>query len=106
MVITTKHAREYYEEYVQYEALDLGILDRFNFNRSRILDIGCGVGEALCYIGKHYRPLEGVGIDSSRQSIAHAQQRNSSPAIQFICEDFSTASLPVGHFDFVLSIGV
>ncbi len=101
-----KNAREYYQEYVQYESLDLSILDKFDFDGSRILDVGCGTGEALYYIGGRYRPLEGLGIDSSSQSIAYALQRNSSPVIQFICADISTASIPAEHFDYVLSIGV
>jgi len=101
-----KGAREYYQEYVQYESLDVSILDEFNFDGSRILDVGCGTGEALYHISRRYQPLEGVGIDSSRQSIAVAIQRNSSSAIQFVCADISTASIPVECFDYVLSIGV
>lgn len=101
-----KSAREYYQEYVQYESLELSILNEFDFDGSRILDVGCGTGEALYHIGGRYRPLEGLGIDSSSQSIAYALQRNSSSVIQFICADMSTASIPADCFDYVLSIGV
>jgi SAM-dependent methyltransferase len=66
---------------------------------SRILEIGCGIGETLAAL----QPSSGVGIDFSPAQIAIARQRH--PGIRFIegdVEDAAVLAAAEGPFDFIL----
>jgi SAM-dependent methyltransferase len=66
---------------------------------SRVLEIGCGVGDTLARL----EPSYGVGIDFSREQIGVARQRH--PGLVFVegdAEDPETIRAAGGPFDFIL----
>ncbi len=102
-----KAAREYYQSYVQYESSEYReVLDRFDFHNCKILDVGCGVGTTLFYIRKRFEIDEGLGIDSSRESISSAENDNVFDNVKFICGDMFEIPLTANYFDYILSFGV
>ena len=68
---------------------------------SKILDIGCGVGDTLASL----KPSKGVGIDISANMIQEAQ--NNHPELTFLTGDIEdnefVNSIP-GKFDIILPI--
>ncbi len=66
---------------------------------SRVLDIGCGIGDTLASLA----PSHGVGIDFCRKQIAIARQRH--PDLRFVegdAEDPATLDALQGPFDYIL----
>ena len=66
---------------------------------SRVLDIGCGIGDTLAALAPSY----GVGIDFSSAQIDIARRRH--PNLAFVegdAEDPATFSAIEGPFDFIL----
>ena len=66
---------------------------------SRVLDIGCGIGDTLASLA----PSHGVGIDFCRKQIAIARQRH--PDLSFVegdAEDSATLEALQGPFDYIL----
>src|SRR5690606_9424030 len=68
----------------------------------RLLDIGCGFGEALAQAAERYG-VEGVGITISAQQAAWARERCAGLPVQIRVQDYRDLS---GRFDRVLSIGM
>jgi SAM-dependent methyltransferase len=99
-------AREYYQEYVQYISVEQPILDQFEFQNRRLLEVGCGLGDALLYVRRKFVIAEGVGLDSSMESIMAAQARNSFTDLSFTCGDVLTTDLPEMRYDYIFSFGV
>lgn len=66
---------------------------------SRVLDIGCGIGDTLASLA----PSHGVGVDFCRGQIAIARQRH--PDLTFVegdAEDAATLDALQGPFDYIL----
>lgn len=66
---------------------------------SRVLDIGCGIGDTLASLA----PSHGVGVDFCRKQIAIARQRH--PDLTFVegdAEDAATLDALQGPFDYIL----
>ncbi len=63
---------------------------------SRVLEIGCGLGDLLAAV----KPSVGVGIDVSPEMIEIAKRRN--PDLTFRVADVERDPLPEGPFDFVI----
>ena len=68
----------------------------------RILDIGCGWGEALKYAAEHYG-VEGVGITVSQQQADYARELCAGLPIEIRLQDYHDIGEP---FDAVYSIGM
>jgi SAM-dependent methyltransferase len=68
----------------------------------RLLDIGCGPGDVVAYLGD----VEYVGIDFSQEYIDRATQRYGEDHT-FLCADITTLdAASLGRFDAVLAHGV
>ncbi|RCS30487.1 cyclopropane fatty acyl phospholipid synthase [Rhodanobacter denitrificans] len=68
----------------------------------RVLDIGCGWGEALKYAAEHYG-VEGVGITVSQQQADYARELCSGLPIEIRLQDYREVN---EQFDAVYSIGM
>ncbi|HEY2396795.1 MAG TPA: cyclopropane fatty acyl phospholipid synthase [Rudaea sp.] len=68
----------------------------------RVLDVGCGWGEALKYAAEHYG-IEGVGITLSQEQLAYAQELCSGLSVEFRLLDYRELD---ESFDRVFSIGM
>ncbi|KAA2284622.1 cyclopropane fatty acyl phospholipid synthase [Arenimonas fontis] len=68
----------------------------------RLLDIGCGFGEALARAAERHG-VEGVGITISEQQAAYARERCAGLPVEIRVQDYREAG---GRFDRVLSIGM
>jgi cyclopropane-fatty-acyl-phospholipid synthase len=68
----------------------------------RVLDIGCGWGEALKYAAQKYG-VQGVGITVSREQAAYAQQLCAGLPIEIRLQDYHELDEP---FDAIMSIGM
>lgn len=68
----------------------------------RVLDIGCGWGEALKFAAQRYG-VSGVGVTISREQAEYARQLCAGLPIQIALQDYRTVE---GPFDAVLSIGM
>jgi ubiquinone/menaquinone biosynthesis C-methylase UbiE len=101
-----RDAREYYQKYVQYISVDQPILDQFDFQNRRVLEVGCGLGDALLYIRRKFAISEGIGLDASMGSVMAAQARNSFTDLRFTCGDVLVMELPEMRYDYILSFGV
>jgi SAM-dependent methyltransferase len=77
----------------------------------RVLDVGAGDGRFAAYLHEAWGgELDYVGIDSSRELLTRARQRELGSAFQFQEADFveapPAAALPPGPFDLVALLGV
>lgn len=68
------------------------------------LDVGCGEGW-LCRRLRDRVP-QVIGIDPDPTSIESARRHDPDEAIDYRCEDFLTAALPVRSFDLVASVAM
>ena len=82
--------RHYYQEILRF----------FRYHvpeKSRILEVGCGLGDLLAGL----RPAYGVGIDISAAMIGRAQERHAD--LHFFQSDAEELKLPAGEtFDYIL----
>jgi SAM-dependent methyltransferase len=69
--------------------------------RARVLDLGCGTGELLNYLGD----VNYTGVDVSDDYIVRARS-NFGDRGEFFVGDASSVDLPAGEFDLVLAVGV
>jgi SAM-dependent methyltransferase len=67
---------------------------------ARVLDLGCGTGELLDYLGG----VDYTGVDLSAEYIARARKRYG--AAKFLLQDATSVGLPPRAFDLVLAVGV
>lgn len=68
----------------------------------RVLDIGCGWGEALKFAAERYG-VSGVGVTISREQAAHARQLCAGLPVEIRLQDYRDLDEP---FDAVFSIGM
>ena len=68
----------------------------------RVLDIGCGWGEALLYAAEHHG-VEGVGVTISGEQAAHARRLCVGRPIEIRLQDYRALD---GRYDAVFSIGM
>jgi cyclopropane-fatty-acyl-phospholipid synthase len=68
----------------------------------RVLDIGCGWGEALAYFADRYG-IEGVGITISREQSAYARALCAGKPVEIRLQDYRKVNEP---FDRIYSIGM
>jgi cyclopropane fatty-acyl-phospholipid synthase-like methyltransferase len=75
---------------------------------SRVLDIGCGYGEAACNLASEFRSRV-TALDISEENIRFgrdlAAERGISHLITFTCADVLTAEAPDEPFDLILAEG-
>jgi SAM-dependent methyltransferase len=70
---------------------------------SRVLDVGCGTGIVSTYLHE----VEYVGVDNNEAYIAQAEAKYGGPGRRFVASGVENFDFgPLGHFDFVISIGV
>jgi cyclopropane-fatty-acyl-phospholipid synthase len=69
----------------------------------RVLDIGCGWGEALKFAAERYG-VRGVGVTISREQAAHARALCAGLPVEIRLQDYR--ELEAGAFDRVFSIGM
>ncbi len=78
-------------------------------NSCRVLDIGCGCGEALLFSAELYPESTFVGIDSSNEAISSAIEMRQSLGlknVEFVCGDLSCFSAEEFSYDYVVCHGV
>ena len=68
---------------------------------ARVLDLGCGTGELLDFLGD----VRYTGVDVSDDYIASAREHYGDRA-EFVVSDATSVRLPVEEFDLVLAVGV
>ena len=68
----------------------------------RVLDIGCGWGEALRHFAEHYR-VTGVGVTVSKEQAAFARERCAGFPVEIHVQDYREVR---GAFDRVFSVGM
>ncbi|MBL8155986.1 MAG: methyltransferase domain-containing protein [Anaerolineae bacterium] len=73
----------------------------------RVLDVGCGGGQAAIWLKGLYPHLEMTGIDLSEPQIerARVRARQKGCAVQFEVANAQALPFPDGHFDIVYSLG-
>lgn len=75
---------------------------------ARVLDMGCGYGEAACTIAQEFR-CRITAVDQNAENIAlardSAEQRGVSHLIEFVEQDLSTMDFTEEPFDLVLAEG-
>ncbi len=73
----------------------------------RVLDIGCGWGEALKYAAERYG-ISGVGVTVSREQAAYARELCAGLPIEIRLQDYREVGAGEGdeRFDAILSIGM
>ena len=85
-------------------------LDPIVIEPRRIVDLGCGTGEALAPMGKRYPNAELIGVDFAHAMLARARGRTGwlrrtfgSGAPRLVCADAERLPLAHGSVDFVFS---
>ena len=85
-------------------------LDPIVIEPRRILDMGCGTGDAFESMGRRYPKAEVIGADFSRSMLARARARTGwlrrtfgAGAPRLICADAARLPLAHGSVDFVFS---
>ncbi len=85
-------------------------LDPIVIEPRRILDLGCGTGDAFEPMGKRYPKAQVIGVDFSRAMLARARAHTGwlrrtfgSGAPRLVCADAARLPLSHGSVDFVFS---
>lgn len=61
-----------------------------DFNGASVLDLGCGTGDLLGFLGQRFKDLRYLGIDQMPEFIEAARRRHA---------EFADAAFALGHFD-------
>ena len=104
----SNHSREYervlgksHKYFIQIKCKEfLKILRKFGYNPKRVLDLGCGTGEAEEILCGYFDEI--IGIDSSEGMIDEAK-RKSIPNCEFKQADVRELPFPDKYFDLVFS---
>lgn len=78
-------------------------------NARRILDIGCGAGNATLSLLRRINPLDCDLLDLSNGMLLRAQQRvnaETTGVVRIMQADFRAADLPRNHYDIILAATV
>lgn len=67
------------------------------------LDVACGTGALTAAILEHCNPAEVVGLDSSADYLAAAQEKTRDPRVRFLAGDATALPFPSTCFDVALS---
>lgn len=65
-----------------------------------VLDVGCGTGTVLSYIGRQ-KKISGFGLDVSEKMVAIAKEKN--PDYQFVSGDCASLPYATGSMDVVMA---
>lgn len=78
--------------------------DLLRIEGSRVLEIGCGIGESVPYVLQN-KPLEYIGLDFSKHALEQAKNDNKSEEVLFVQVDMSK-ELPFdeGYFSEIFSV--
>ncbi|WP_018871736.1 malonyl-ACP O-methyltransferase BioC [Thioalkalivibrio sp. ALJ16] len=82
----------------------LGRLDWIRLQPERIVDLGCGTGEALDHLGRRYRGARLAGVDFAPEMVARARRRGRwlrRPLA--VCGDLEALPLADAVFDLAVS---
>lgn len=103
-----KSYREFMEWVQLTEPYIFRILDQYNWNGKRVIEIGCGQGATLNYLARYGAKI--YGLDMSAQSIRRARSGLSElgylPCTALVQADAEQLPFPDATFDMALSIGV
>jgi len=69
----------------EYDGHLPAILDRYEIAPARVIDLGCGTGKSVNWLGR--RGFEAVGVDSSPSAIDSAR-KDGAPTARFYCGRF------------------
>ena len=67
------------------------------------LDVGCGTGALTAAVCDDAAPLAATGVDASPAYVAHAADRSTAPAADFLVAGASSLPFPDDVFDVVVS---
>lgn len=74
------------------------------FDPKALIDLGCGNGRFIEYVRKYYPDLSATGVDSSKQLLKIAEEKN--PNTEFLQKDLTLDLKLNKKFDFVALIAV
>ncbi len=89
--VHTKH------KHIKYHDFFIQNIDK----KSKILDIGCGIGALAADIADNVRDVNIYGIDISKQNIDFAMKNFFRENINYVCGD-ALNNLPKKHFDIII----
>jgi cyclopropane fatty-acyl-phospholipid synthase-like methyltransferase len=72
---------------------------------TRVLSIGCGIGDTELLLARHVAHL--TGVDLSRQAVAHAQRSAKAQGLgntEFLASPWETAQFPQAPFDLIVAV--
>jgi ubiquinone/menaquinone biosynthesis C-methylase UbiE len=85
---------------------EVALFDRYALaDGARILDLGCGTGEATCRLAARFpAAAEVVGVDVGPEILAVARREHAAlaPRVRFEAGDGFNLAFPAGHFDLVV----
>ncbi|MFO7954251.1 malonyl-ACP O-methyltransferase BioC [Thioalkalivibrio sp.] len=82
----------------------LGRLDWIRLQPERIVDLGCGIGEALDHLSRRYRSARLAGVDFAPAMVARARRRGRwLRRPQVVCGDLEALPLAEQSFDLAVS---
>lgn len=73
-----------------------------NITIKKILDFGCGIGDATMILKQYFKDAEVMGTDLSTEALKFAEQRFTDPSVKFI----HLNDIPEDYFDLVYVNGV
>lgn len=73
-----------------------------NFSVKKILDFGCGIGDATAILKEYFKDAEITGTDLSIEALKYAEKKYPNPFIKFI----HLSEIPSDYFDLVYVNGV
>ncbi|WP_018877205.1 malonyl-ACP O-methyltransferase BioC [Thioalkalivibrio sp. ALE28] len=100
-------AATYEEHAVLQREVQERMLERLDWIRmepERIVDLGCGIGEALDQLGRRYRGARLAGVDFAPEMVARARRRGRwLRRPQVVCGDLEALPLAERSFDLAVS---
>lgn len=82
----------------------LGRLDWVRMQPEQVVDLGCGIGEALDHLSRRYRKARLAGVDFAPEMVARARRRGRwLRRPQVVCGDLEALPLAEQSFDLAVS---
>jgi len=95
-----------FKSYLQGFELELllGEISKYNDKRISVLDLGCGGGNIVGYLNKHFPKWQVYGVDPSKRALSLAKKKY--PQVKFSKSSAQRLKFPDKKFDVVLALDV
>ena len=98
----SQHLQEASEHYIALRYISLMLTQ---LSARTVLDLGCGTGRGLRYLGEHHREMQLIGVDPVAALLRLAATKKI-PSAHLVLGDGTSLPFAAGSFDAVMELGI